>query len=220
MPLGDGSGSPPGASSTVNSPSFLLARFDGAILPVVAAGPPVEEDHTGWGLPHAAVCLSDLQRAGLPVTGAWMVLESACHWMLVAVSPGWHERSGLSSVDLARKVGDTVFSTKTGFGIPKILLVEDDFDFTDVGQGVWAFASRAHPKHGEVTFEGLAQNNLPVFLDPNEKFTYHAAKVVHSCLLADRYAPSDRPVAADLAHGWPSELRERVLARWNDYGYR
>src|SRR5579884_1079544 len=127
------------------------------ILPVVAAGPPVEEDHTGWGLPHAAMCLSTLKAAGLPVAGAWMVLESACHWMLIALAADWYERTGLPSRDVAKKVGETMFPTKTGFGIPKVILVEDDFDFTDVGQVVWAFASRAHPHHGEVYFEGLPQ---------------------------------------------------------------
>ena len=191
-----------------------------AILPVVAAGPPVEEDHTGWGMPHAAMCLRDLRAAGLPVTGAWMVLESACHWMLIAVASDWHERTRLTSTALAERIGQAIFTTKTGFGIPKILLVEDDFDFTDIGKTVWAFASRAHPRHGEVTFANEAQNNLPVFLDADEKFTYHATKVVHNCLLADRYPPGSRPIAADLEHGWPAELVGKVVANWRRYGFR
>jgi 4-hydroxy-3-polyprenylbenzoate decarboxylase len=190
------------------------------ILPVVAAGPPVEEDHTGWGLPHASVCLHDLRAAGLPISGAWMVLESAGHWMVIAVAPDWHESSGLASQELAQKIGEKIFSTKTGFGIPKIILVEDDFDFTDVGHLVWAFASRAHPHHGEIYFEGRAQNNLPVFLDPDEKFKYHTTKVVHNCLLADRFAPHERPIAASLEHGWPRQMAEQVERRWNEYGYR
>lgn len=193
---------------------------DRAILPVVAAGPPVEEDHTAWGLPHAAMTLRDLKAAGFPVTGAWMVLESACHWMLVAVSPDWHEATGLSSQDLAQKIGATLFATKTGFGIPKLLLVEDDFDLTDVGQVVWAFATRAHPLHGEIEFAHQPQNNLPVFLDPDEKFTYHATKVIHNCLLADRYSKGERPVPADLVHGWPGELARKVVDNWTAYGFR
>jgi len=193
---------------------------DDPILPVVAAGPPVEEDHTGWGLPHAAMCFSTLRKRGLPVAGAWMILESACHWMLIALSPDWHEKMPMSSADMARKIGEVIFPTKTGFGIPKVILVEDDFDFTDVGQVVWAFASRAHPHHGEVHFEGQPQNILPVFLDPDGKFTYHANKVVHNCLLADRFPKEERPVAADLEHGWPEALRDKVREGWSAYGYR
>lgn len=192
----------------------------GGILPVVAAGPPVEEDHTGWGMPHAAMALHELRAAGLPVTGAWMVPESACHWMLVAVARDWHETTPISSRELAERIGKALFATKTGFGIPKVLLVEDDFDFTDVGKTVWVFASRAHPHHGEVEFPGRAQNNLPVFLDQDEKFTYHATKVVHNCLLADRFPPGARPVMADLANGWPPELANRIVADWGRYGFR
>lgn len=210
--------SPPRPRPVLNV-SAVTYRND-PILPVVAAGPPVEEDHTGWGMPHASMCLHDLQAAGLPVTGAWMVLESACHWMLIAVAPDWHERTGLTSSELAQKVGDAIFPTKTGFGFPKLLLVEDDFDFTDVGQVVWAFATRAHPHHGEIYFPHRAQNNLPLFLEPDEKFSYHTTKVVHNCLLADRFAKHERPVAADLAHGWPPEIQQRVLDGWQAYGYR
>src|SRR5947209_8451654 len=125
------------------------------MLPVVAAGPPVDEDHTGWGLPHAAVCMNDLRQARLPVSAAWMVLESACHWMLIALAPDWDETTGLASA--AHRLGDLFHQSWSEFP-----MVEDDFDFTDVGQVVWAFASRAHPHHGEIYFEARAQNNLPV----------------------------------------------------------
>lgn len=135
-------------------------------------------------------------------------------------APGSYEKLNVPSQDLAQKIGEAVFPTKTGFGIPKVILVEDDFDFTDVSQVVWAFASRAHPHHGEIYFEGLPQNNLLVLLDPNLKFTYHASKVVHNCLLADRFPRTERPVAADLAHGWPVALQQHVLKNWNSYGYR
>lgn len=199
--------------------SCVTYRKD-AILPVVAAGPPVEEDHTGWGLPHAAMCLHDLRAAGFPIAGTWMVLESACHWLVIAAAPDWHERTGLASADFARRIGEVLFATKTGFGIPKVLLVEDDFDFTDVGQTVWAFASRAHPHHGTVEFPGMAQNNLPVFLDMDEKFSYHATKVVHNCLLADRFPSDARPIPADLRRGWPPEMVNHVLMNWHAYGYR
>jgi 4-hydroxy-3-polyprenylbenzoate decarboxylase len=88
-----------------------------------------------------------------------------------------------------------------------------------VAQVVWAFATRAHPHHGEIESAGQAQNNLPVFLDPDEKFTYHATKVIHNCLLADRFPPGQRPVAADLAHGWPKEMIDKVLTNWERYGF-
>lgn len=189
------------------------------ILPFSTAGAPVDENHTGWGLPHAAETLYLLQSRGEPIEMAWMVLESACHWLVVAAAPDWHERTGLDSKAFAERIGRTIFASKAGFGVAKILMVENDIDVSNVDEVVWAFASRAHPAHGEVYFKDEAQNALPVFLDPDEKHTFRTVKVIHNCLLADRFPPAERPKRSDLRNGWPAEVREHVLAHWNDYGY-
>lgn len=190
------------------------------ILPFSTAGAPVDENHTGWGLPHAAEILHLLREAGEPVDACWMTLESACHWLVVGAAPDWHERTGLSSEAFGRRLGSQIFAAKAGFGVAKIILVENDIDITRVDELVWAFASRAHPSHGEIAFAGEAQNALPVFLDADEKHTFRAVKVVHNALLADRFAPGARPKRSDLVNGWPPAIRERVLSRWAEYGYR
>jgi 4-hydroxy-3-polyprenylbenzoate decarboxylase len=196
-----------------------MTHRDDPILVFSTAGAPVDENHTGWGLPHAAEVLYTLQSHELPVETCWMVLESACHWLVVAAAPDWHERTGLDSRTFSERIGEHVFHSKAGFGIAKILLVENDIDVSDVEQVVWAFASRAHPAHGEIYFKNEAQNILPVFLDPDEKHRFQTVKVIHNALLADRFAPEARPVRSDLDHGWPAEIRDRVLARWTRYGY-
>jgi 4-hydroxy-3-polyprenylbenzoate decarboxylase len=182
------------------------------ILPVSAAGKPVEENHTGWGLPHAAEMLYVLrERRGLPVMSCWMVLESACCWFAVTVSQDWPTRTGQSARELATTIGGEIFATKGGFGIPKVLLFEDDVDITNVNEVVWAFATRAHPGHGEVYFESQAENNLPVFLDNAEKRIF---------LLNEHYPPESRPVAVSFEADWPLEIQRRVLERWTSFGYR
>lgn len=192
---------------------------DGAILPVVAAGPPVEEDHTGTGTMHAAEILYQLREAGLPVASAWFSYESALHWLIVSVRQDWHERLGVHSGELARRIGDIVFAGKAGFGVPKVLLVEDDIDITDVKEVVWAFATRTHPEHGEVHFPAKPTAALSVYLDEQEQHTYRAGKVIHNCLLADLFPAGKRPVKGTLENGWPADVRQRVLTAWNTYGY-
>ena len=189
------------------------------ILPFSTAGAPVDENHTGWGIPHAAEILHLMRSRGLPIGSCWMVLESACHWLVVAAAPDWHERTALDSRSFGTCIGEILFASKAGFGVAKVLLVEDDFDITDVEQVVWAFASRAHPAHGEIYFNQEAQNALPVFLDANEKFAYKTTKVIYNALLADRFPPGKRPQRSDLKHGWPAGIRRRVLANWQAYGY-
>ena len=192
---------------------------DGAILPVVAAGPPVEEDHTGTGTMHAAEILYQLRQAGLPVTSTWFSYESALHWLIVSVGQDWYETLGIHAGELAQRIGDIVFAGKAGFGVPKILLVEDDIDITDVNEVVWAFATRTHPEHGEVHFPARLTVALSVYLDAEEQHSYRAGKVIYSCLLADRFEKESRPIKGSFENGWPADVRERVLANWQSYGY-
>jgi 4-hydroxy-3-polyprenylbenzoate decarboxylase len=197
-----------------------ITHRDGAILPVVASGPPVEEDHTVTGTMHAAEILYQLRDAGLPVASAWFSFESAMHWLIVSVRSDWHEATAVPSVELARKIGDVVFTGKAGFGVPKVLLVEDDIDITDVDDVVWAFATRTHPEHGEIHFPALPHVQLSVYLSAAEAHSYRAGKVLYNCLLADLFAKGDRPVKGSFENGWPADVQERVLAKWGTYGYR
>src|SRR6185437_8340963 len=108
---------------------------DNAILPVAVAGAPVEEDHTGWGMPHAAEMAHVLRQANLPVAACWGVHEYSNHWWVVAVRPDWQDRTGLASKDLAQRVGEAVFRAgKRAGGIPKLALIENDIDIADPRQ--------------------------------------------------------------------------------------
>lgn len=215
----------PGYNATEAAPKPVFAVSavtwrDGAILPVVAAGPPVEEDHTVTGTMHAAELLYQLRHAGLPAASAWFCYESAMHWLIVAVRADWPEIVNANSGELARRIGEVAFAGKAGFGTPKILVVEDDINITDVNEIVWAFATRGHPEHGEVRFPAEPTAALAVYLDEAERHSYKAGKVVYNCLLDDRFAKEDRPVKGSLEHGWPPDIRQRILNNWHAYGYQ
>jgi 4-hydroxy-3-polyprenylbenzoate decarboxylase len=197
-----------------------ITHRNGAILPVVAAGPPVEEDHTVTGTMHAAEILYQLRKAGLPVTSTWFSYESAMHWLIVAVRSDWHESLPISSAELTQRVGEVVFQGKAGFGVPKVLLVEDDIDITDNDDVVWAFATRTHPEHGEVHFPAEPHVQLSVYLSEVEAHSYRAGKVLYNCLLADLFDEKQRPVKGSFANGWPKEIQDKVLEKWETYGYR
>lgn len=211
------------ANDASPKPVFRVSAIsyrDNAILPVVAAGPPVEEDHTVTGTMHAAEILYNLRQANLPVSLCWFSYESALHWLIISVHSNWHETLNIDSREFAERIGNIVFEGKPGFGVPKILLVEDDVDITDVDQVVWAFSTRAHPAHGEIQFRCEPNAALFVYLDEIEKETYRGSKVIHNCLLADRFDKNDRPVKGSFENGWPAEIQKRVLANWRYYGYR
>ncbi len=189
-----------------------------AILPVVTAGEPVEEDHTVMGVPHAAQVLSDLRAHEVPVTTAWMTLEAACHFLVITVPQDWRQQIDLNSTQLCQKVGQIVFDSKAGFGIPKIILMEDDVDPTNTNEMIWAFATRTHPGR-EVIFNDEPSNIILIFLDSKEKLSYKSTKSVYNCLSHDDWTPATKPRRTSFKHLWPAEIQQRVLQNWTTYGY-
>ncbi|WP_167489739.1 UbiD family decarboxylase [Nocardia terpenica] len=164
-----------------------IAHRDNAIATTVAALPPCEGDHLGWGIPHAAQTLHDLTGAGFPVTGVWVPPESGAHWMAVGLDTRWRSGPrwrGTPARRMCEHIGRAVFATKSGMDLPKLLVVEDDIDITDLRELVWAFATRCHPAHG----------NLHV---GDERRA--AARIVHNCLRPDSAWGSD-----GFADRWPS----------------
>ncbi|MEV5721600.1 UbiD family decarboxylase [Amycolatopsis mediterranei] len=214
----------PGYNATESSPKALfrvsaITYRDNALQAVVAAGPPVEEDHTIIGTTSAAEILYQLRKAGLPAASAWYPYEAAVHWLVVSVRQDWHSTLGSSSAELVGKIADVVFTGKPGVNAPKILVVEDDIDITDLDEVVWAFATRSHPERGEFHFPHRLSDQLAVYLSPEESRTFMAGKVVYNCLLADLYPEGSRPIKGSFENGWPAEIRQRVLDNWQSYGY-
>ncbi|WP_194923673.1 UbiD family decarboxylase [Catenulispora pinisilvae] len=215
----------PGYIATDASPKALfrvtaVTYRDDAIQPVVAAGPPVEEDHTIIGTTSAAEILYLLREADLPIASCWYNFEAAVHWLTISVRGDWHETSKLSSAELIERIADVIFAGKPSVNAPKILVVEDDVDITDLSQVVWAFATRSHPERGEFHFPHKVSMQLAVYLSEEEQHTFMAGKVIYNCLLADLFPNGTRPVKGSFENGWPAQIQERVLTSWEAYGYK
>ncbi|WP_177328940.1 UbiD family decarboxylase domain-containing protein [Amycolatopsis australiensis] len=93
----------------------------------------------------------------------------------------------MSSPEPVDKIAGVIFHGKPSVNAPKILLVEDDVDITDLSQVVWAFATRSHPDvgRGEFHYQPAVSDQLAVYLSPGEARSFLAGKVVYNCLLAD-----------------------------------
>jgi 4-hydroxy-3-polyprenylbenzoate decarboxylase len=210
----------PGASS--RHPLWhvtAVTHRDRPIVPVVAAGPPAEENHTVWGTAQAAAVLHELRAAGLPVVSCWMPFEAACQWLVVSVRCDWPSLGWSSRAALASAVGDVVFSSKAGVAVPRVSVVENDIDICDLAQIVWADATRCHPRDDVIPFADRPMLGLPIFLAPDDKSRSRTTKVVRDCLSADRTKPFGALERVTFEAGWPGETRARVLAKWDRYGF-
>jgi len=193
---------------------------NGAILPIVVAGEPVEEDHTAQGIPSAAELLYEFREAKIPVTMVWTTLESAQHWLAVTVPRDFRAQAGGTAETLCRRIGEHVFEkSKFGAVIPKVLVLNDDIDATNTREVVWAFATRCHPYTGEIHFNKEATSPLVAFLESAEKMSGKTTKVVYNCLPPEDWG--DRlPVRTGFRWNYPAEIQQRVIANWKAYGFR
>ena len=170
---------------------------------------------------HAAELLNQLREAELPIASAWFTYEAAVHWLILSVRQGWHDTLGIDSAELVQRVAAVAFTGKASVNAPKVLLVEDDVDITNLDEIVWAFATRSHPERGEFHFPNKLSDQLAIYLSPEEQHSFKAGKVIYNCLLADLFPKDKRPVKGSFENGWPSDIQQRVLTRWTDtYGYR
>lgn len=116
------------------------------ILPIRVAGRATEESETVWALTQAAKVLNICQEAGLPIEMVWSPFESHCLWFAMQVN--WAKLRTLKTdmKNFCEKIGQTIFASKPGFHIPKIYLVGQDIDPTNLNEVIWAEATRCQPQ--------------------------------------------------------------------------
>jgi 4-hydroxy-3-polyprenylbenzoate decarboxylase len=217
-PMGEYSGylSPGGGTlSPVLHVSAMTFR-DRPILPVVAAGEPVEENHTCWGLAISAQMLHELRREKFPVATCFCPFSGAGHWLVVTVSDS--ARAGRAGEDLARDLGRILFASRAGSFVPKVLLMDDDVDPENLEELVWAFATRNHPGRGEHLFHDERMLPLVAFLDEEERRVARGTKVIYNCLVPEG-PPEQRARRSSFRYLWPAEIQQRVIANWRRYGF-
>ena len=205
-----------------NGPIYHVSAMsyrNNAILPVVVAGEPAEENHTVWGTCISAQVLHDLRAAGIPATAVWIPLRAAMHWLVVTVAREWGRRTGIeTSRAFCQRIGRIVFKTKAGIVIPKVIVLNDDVDPTNLGELVWAFATRCHPLKGHSMFGHKPADPLVAYLRQSEKICATTGKIVYNCLPPDEWGEV-LPIRASFHHGYPPEIVDRVMQRWSEYGF-
>ncbi|MFG2696330.1 UbiD family decarboxylase [Kitasatospora sp. NPDC048407] len=192
-----------------------ITHRDDPVLPVVSAGKPVEEDHTGVGLTYSAVALTNLREAGLPVTAAWMVPESAVNLLAITVPRDWRERSAgafTTTRMLTRALARVGLRAKVGFWLSRVLVLDDDIDPTDLRDLLWGFATRCHPGRGELRLEDERVTPLHIFYSQEEILSGSGPKTAYDCLLP--WEPEKRPRSTAFKDNFTEPVRRRALELW------
>jgi 4-hydroxy-3-polyprenylbenzoate decarboxylase len=195
-----------------------LTHRDRPILPVVASGEPIEENHTCWGLAISAQILWELRSAGFPVTACFSPFHSAANWLVVTVPLSY--RGQAVAEDLVARLAEIVFRSRAGGLIPKVILLGDDIDPANLEEVVWALAVRCHPQHGQFLFPNQEVLPLLIFLASSEREARRSTKVIYHGLPLDDLPAEQRPRRSSFRHGVPREIQDKVLRDWRRNGYR
>ncbi|KIW19538.1 hypothetical protein PV08_00110 [Exophiala spinifera] len=121
-----------------------------------------------------------------------------------------------------RQIGEIVFSSKPGRFVPKIFVVGDNIDPSDLHEVVWAEATKSPPQDSDFFFVG----NYPIYkLVPYATYGLNTnepqAKVVRLCMLPGEFKTLDRPwVEASFRSSFPEQIKKKVLESWQAYGYK
>ena len=130
----------------------------------------------------------------------------------------WKKRSGLERDALFQTIGNTIFLSKFGPVIPKVIVLNDDIDASNTREVVWAFATRVRPVSGEHFFNHEATSPLVAFLEASEKLSYQTTKVVYDGLPPDEWGER-LPRRVSFKHNYSQELQDRIVGNWRLYGF-
>lgn len=193
------------------------------ILPVVASGYPIEENHSCWGLAISARIYSDLKAANFPVTGCFIPFESSVHCLVVTVDRDyiWHQKNnGDYSIDqLIEKLKSVLFKVKPGSWMAKIYLMADDIDPSNLTDVFWAFSTRCRPEEHRVYLNQDELMPLMAFMTDEERANLKCPKIIYNCLMPEGMTHEDLPIPAKFEDNWPKDIQVRVLKNWSKYGY-
>jgi 4-hydroxy-3-polyprenylbenzoate decarboxylase len=118
-----------------------------------------------------------------------------------------------------QELARVLFRSRAGSYLPKVLLVGDDIDPTNLDELVWAFATRNHPEQDQYLFHGESVLPLVAFLRPEERKAARGTKVIYDCLATESGDPSELPRRSSFRFAWPAEIQQKVRDNWHRYGF-
>ncbi|BBX63615.1 UbiD-like decarboxylase [Mycobacterium saskatchewanense] len=183
---------------------------DNPIWPVSATGRPPDDSQIGPALGVSAELVALLRNAGLPISTAWLLVDTACHWMIITVTQDWRDKLPHTSIaEFVHQIGLVMSTSRVGQMCPVTYVLDDDIDPSNTSDVLWALGTRIHPHRRQEVWPVTILPWYQCYSD-EERHSGRGPIVVHDGLLP---AEGDgRPRPATFATLYPPEIRERVVA--------
>ena len=213
-PFGEYMGYEAGKSSP--KPIFrvhAITHRNDPILPFSNMGMPIHESQTVTALFKGAEIYNELRKMGLPVKGVFFPPYAVSHIAVVATE--------IPFVNFAKRVAHAIWATKPGLFTYYIVVVDADVDPTNMDEVLHAIATKCHPVNGIHPVPHIP--GFPVllpFLPPKERLVGDAGGVILDCTWPKDWPPESIPVKASLENLWPKDIQDKVLRKWERYGFK
>ncbi len=193
-----------------------VSHRDDPILPLTVIGEPVDDHHVVGCLATAAASLHALRTAGMPVTTVWGPLAAGGRWLIVTVPRGWSRLSGIDEgSQFAGKIADVIFRARAEGSASGIVVLNDDVDPADARELLWAVTTRCHPIGSRMM---VGREPVSVQAIPPDHNLRQAEKIVFNGLPPEEWGEM-LPFRASFKEGYPEWVTDRVLERWQQYGF-
>lgn len=189
------------------------------ILPICVAGRPPEENHTIWGTMISAQLLDVMRKADLPVDMVWCPYEAVTCWAVVSVDMKKLAEMNTNAQEFANRVARVTFNSHAGYLIPKLILVTNDVDVTDINEVTWALATRYHPANDHFTYPEQREFPMVPYLNKTDIEKGSGGKAIINCIFPEQFQGTIRAETAAFRYSYPDALQQQVEDRWQEYGF-
>jgi 4-hydroxy-3-polyprenylbenzoate decarboxylase len=182
------------------------------ILTATCLGVPTDEGHVLCGVAYAAEFKIALQRQGVPFKQIYIPPEAGLHTVVVSTKPPHHGVPFL--------IASTIWNDRNGRYVPKVIVVEDDVDPSNLAQVFHALSTKCQPIQGITRLEGVLNCPLTPYLPPKTRDVgIGGGYLLLDCTYPVQWKEEDKPKLISFAAAYPQEVQRRVLENWKQYGF-
>ncbi len=160
-----------------------------------------------WALARSAGIWADLQKLGIPgIQGVWSIPEAAGWGMTVVSIKQMYAGHAAQVMALAAQCTAGAYFGKY------VIVVDDDIDPTNVGQVLWAMATRSRPAQSIDILRETWSTFLDPSLNPPEIRPWGSKALINACMDYKHIKSFSPRTKLD------RKTYERVVSRWAELG--
>lgn len=183
---------------------------DNPILTMTNMGKPWDEYAVLESIVSSALFASELKGKGLSYKSVYIPPPPLA--VIISAKPMF--------AGYAHTLASAIWSSYRGIDIPFVIVVGDDVDVTNIEDVFWCFISRMHPDNGIHIIKGAPTNPLFPFVTDEEKKSNIGSKALFDATFPFSLLKEKIPPIIDFEKAWPKVIREKVISRWAEYGYK